>query len=83
MLNLHLLYSCFTLIAIPNLNCLTHLIKQSACKELSLFRDDARKKWPLKGSKHADSLMPQTIGFRCQNLAPLMPDTRHLKPLFI
>jgi len=34
MLNLHLLYSCFKLIAIPNRNCLTHLIKQSACKEL-------------------------------------------------
>ena len=31
-------------------------LNKSACNELSLFRDYARKKWPLKGSKHADNL---------------------------
>jgi hypothetical protein len=30
------------------------------------LRDDARKKWPLKGSKHADNIMSQIIGFRFQ-----------------
>ena len=76
MLNLHLLYSCFTLIAIPNRNCLTHLIKQSACKELSLFRDYARKKWPLKGSKHADSFYRfQVSGVRFQYQTFPSPDT--------
>ncbi len=30
-----------------------------------LFRDCARKKWPLKGSMHADNLMSQIIGLRC------------------
>jgi hypothetical protein len=28
-----------------------------------LFRDCAREKWLLKGSKHADNLMSQIIGF--------------------
>ena len=37
-----------------------------ATKVLSFFRDAARKKWPLRGSKHTDCLKPQIIGFRCQ-----------------
>jgi len=33
---------------------------------LSLLRDEAREKWPREGSKHADRLMSQIIGSRCQ-----------------
>ena len=31
-------------------------------KDLSFFRDDAQKKWPLRGSKSAVYLVTQSIG---------------------
>jgi len=52
-------------------------------KALSFIRDYARKKWPLKGSKHADNLYGfQVSGVRCEYLTSPFPDTRHLKPQF-
>jgi len=48
---------------------------------LRYFRDYARKKWPLKGSKHVDYFYRFRVsGVRFQYLTLLFPDTRHLKP---
>ena len=51
-------------------------------KALSFFRDYAGEKWPLRGSKHADSLISQIIGVRfrvsgvrCQEGGLLNPET--------
>ena len=38
--------------------------KSSATKARNFFRDYARKKWRLKGSKRVDNLMTQIIGVR-------------------
>ena len=48
---------------------MTHLGKQSVFKGLSFFRDDIRKKWPLRGSKHADKLMSLIIGVLAANIS--------------
>jgi hypothetical protein len=32
------------------------LWQDKLAKTLAFFREDAQKKWPLKGSKHADNL---------------------------
>ena len=47
---------------------------------LGFFQNDARKKWPLKGSKHADNLMSKYIGFRCQGNELLDTETWHPTP---
>jgi len=52
---------------------------------ISFFRDCARKKWPLKGSKSAVYLVTQSIGFRCQEGESLIPETESVyggKPSF-
>jgi len=54
----------------------TYLVKQSAYKELRFFRDYAREKWPLKGSKDADNLYRfQVSGFGCQEGESQNPET--------
>jgi FixJ family two-component response regulator len=65
-------YSCYIVIVPP---CgVGTVFERRAC----FFRDGARKKWPLKGSKHADNLYRfQVSGVRFQYLTLPFPDTRH------
>jgi hypothetical protein len=45
-------------------------------RDLRFFRDDARKKWPLMGSKYADNLSRfQVSGFGCQEGESQNPET--------
>ena len=63
---------------------ISYLVKQSAYKELRFFRDYARKKWPLKGSKDADNLYRfQVSGFGCQEGESQNPETSYETTSFI